>query len=66
MRTAGLHAGIPNYMSGANRVTRVYNVTGVLWLQCVVHVMLFSMTTFCTLTSVPSKYVHSAQCDCFL
>ena len=39
-----LHAGIYNYMPGANHVARVYKVTAILWLQCVVHVMLFSMT----------------------
>jgi hypothetical protein len=33
--------GIYNYMPEANRVSRIYSVTANLWLQYMVHVMLF-------------------------
>jgi len=59
----GLHAGILHvgiYMPGANHVTRVYNVTSIVWLQCVVHVMLFSMTN--VLYSYFSTVKVCAQC----
>jgi len=60
----GLHAGIYNYMPGANHISRVYNVRGILWLQCVVRVMLFSMTD--VLYSYVSTIKVCAQCPVWL
>jgi len=36
---------IYNYIPGTNHVSRVYNVVPVLWLQYMVHVMLYPMTS---------------------
>lgn len=35
---------IYNYIPGTNHVSKVYNVVPILWLQYMVHVMLFPMT----------------------
>ena len=44
--------GIYNYIPEANRVSRVHGVAAVVYLQFVLHVLLFHMLNiFCTLTS---------------
>jgi len=45
---------IYNYLPETNRVSRVYSVAAVLYLQFVLHVMLFRMLNmFCTFTLGP-------------
>ena len=60
-----LHAGIYNYIPDTNRVSRVYNIAAVLYLQSVLHVILFRpWNTFCTSTLVVS--VLCVQCPIWL
>ena len=59
---------IYDYMSETNHVSRVYNVAAVLYLQFVLHVMLFRMLDmFCTFTLVLSEVsAVSVQCPILL
>jgi len=54
---------IYNNIPETNHVSKVYGVAAVLYLQIVLHVMLFRMLNmFCTLTlTLPAVYVCSAQ-----
>jgi hypothetical protein len=60
--------GIYNYIPETNLVSKVHNVTAVLYLQSVLHIMLFRLwNVFCSTTSVlTTVYMCSAQCGCFL
>ena len=63
-----MHA-IYNYVPETNRVSSVYSVAAVLYLQSVLHVMLFRpCNVFCTVTlALPAVCAQrSAKCDCFL
>jgi hypothetical protein len=54
---------IYNYIPKTNYVSKVYSVTPVLWLQFMVHVMLFPMINVVYLYfSTPQ---HSVQCTMF-
>ena len=44
-----------DYTVPTRKVSRVYNFPATLWLQCVIHVMLFHKVTFCTFTLVLSQ-----------
>ena len=54
--------GIRSHIPETNNISRVYNVAVVLWLQCMVHVMLFLLlnvlyfyiSTFRSMYAVPS------------
>ena len=51
--------GIYKYIRETNHASKVYNVVTILWLQFIVHVILFSMLKFDTFTSVlPAVYVQ--------
>jgi hypothetical protein len=60
--------GIYNYIPERNYVSRLCSVTAVLYLQFMLHVMLFPMfNMFCTCTlALPAVCVCSAQYGCFL
>ena len=59
--------GIYNYIPATNHVSEVYSVAAVLYLQFVLHVMLFrTLNMFCNFTLVLSEDVCSAQDGCFL
>ena len=50
--------GMNNYLTVTNFISRIYSVAAVLYLQFVIHVMLFCMVNmFCTFTLVFLKYV---------
>ena len=52
--------GIYNYVPDTNRFSRLYSVAAVLYLQCVLHVMLFRpWNMFCTFTlALPAVCMH--------
>ena len=57
--------GVYNYVHETNQVARVYTVAAVLYLQFVLHVMLFRvLNMFCTFTLVLSKVC--LQCPIWL
>ena len=57
--------GIYNYIPETNHVSRVYTVAAVVYLQFVLHVMLFRMLNmFCTLTL--AQPVVRVQCPIWL
>jgi hypothetical protein len=57
---------IYNYIPVTNHVSGVHSVAAVLYLQSVLHVMLFRMLNmFCTFTLVLLQYLCSAQYGCF-
>ena len=59
--------GIYNYIPEKNHVPTVYSVAAVLYLQSVLHVMLFRpWNMFCTLTSALPANVCNVQYGCFL
>ena len=59
--------GIYNYMPETNHVSRVYNVGAALYLQFVLHVMLFHPSNmFCTWHYHFPQYERSAQYGYFL
>ena len=59
--------GIYNYIPETNRVSTVYSIAAVLYLQSVLHVILFRpWNMFCTSTSALPAPVCSAQYGCFL
>ena len=56
---------IYNYVSETNHVSRVYSVAAALYLQSVLHVMLFRvLNVFCTFTLVLSEVC--VQCPIWL
>jgi hypothetical protein len=66
--------GISNYMLETNHVSRVYHVSAVLYLQFMLHVMLFPMlyvlylniSTFLSMCAVPNMTVYcSSLTSCF-
>jgi hypothetical protein len=51
--------GIYKYVRETNHVSKVYSVVTIMWLQFIVHVILFSMLIFDTFVSVfPVVYVQ--------
>jgi hypothetical protein len=60
--------GIYNYIPETNRVSKVYSVAAVLWLQYMLHVLLFPMFSFmhCTVHQHFSQFVCRAQYGCFM
>ena len=60
--------GIYNYIHETDSVSSVYTAAAVLYLQFVLHVMLFRpWSMFCTVTlALPAVYVCSAHYTCFL
>ena len=57
--------GIYNYVPETNHISRVYSDAAVLYLQFVLHVMLFR-NMFSTFTSAIPNAVCSAQYHCFV
>jgi len=58
--------GIYNYIPETNHVSRAHSVASVLYLEFVLHVMLFlPCSMFCTSASALPQYVCSAQYGCF-
>ena len=58
---------IYNYIPETNRVYMVHSVAAVLYLQFVLHVMLFrTCSMFCTLHQHFLQFVYSARYGCFL
>ena len=55
-----LMQGIYNYITETKHVSKVCSVAAVLYLQFVLHVMLFPMLNFSTFTLVLLQYVCSA------
>jgi hypothetical protein len=58
--------GIYNYTPETNRVSRVYSVAAVLWLQYMVPVMLFPVLNVLYFYISTLHSVCSAQYGCFL
>ena len=59
--------GIYNYIPATNPVSTVHSVAAVLYLQFVLHVMLFRLwNVYCTLHQHFPQYVCSVQYGCFL
>jgi hypothetical protein len=58
---------IYNCIPETNRVSRVYSVAAVMYLQFMLRVMLFSMLNMCCASTLalPAVCVCSAQCDFF-